>query len=276
MRIMDEHMHKKDNEGMYAVAIAVIISAIILSGMMFYAANSVNSNLQLINTNLGNLKINVNVPAGSNTGQLASATPTPQPTAAPAAIDMKALASNDPAIGPVDAKVTVIEFTDFECVFCGAAAGTHTELIARFKASDPTWEAAEPKLVELAKAGKIRLVVRDFPLTNIHPNAQKSAEAAECANQQGKFWEMHDKLFKSQTALAVTDLKKYAAELKLDTAKFNDCLDNGKATAEVQADQADGLKVGVGGTPAFFVNGEFIEGAQSFSAFQTILTKYGV
>ncbi len=273
---MDEHMHRKDNEGMYAVAIAVIISAIILSGMMFYAANSVNSNLQMINTNLGNLKINVNVPAGSGGQQLATATPTPAAaTAAPTAIDMKALASNDPSIGPADAKVTIVEFTDYQCPFCGASAGTHAELIARFKASDPTWEAAEPKLIELAKAGKIRLIVRDFPLTNIHPFAQKAAEATECANTQGKFWEMHDKLFANQNALTVDNLKQYAKDLKLDTTKFNDCLDKGTATAEVQADQADGLKVGVGGTPAFFVNGEFVEGAQSFSVFQALLTKFG-
>ncbi|MDP3026471.1 MAG: DsbA family protein, partial [Nanoarchaeota archaeon] len=100
---------------------------------------------------------------------------------------------------------------------------------------------------------------------------QKAAEASECAHEQDKFWEYHDKLFENQNALTVEDLKKYASDLKLDTIKFNDCLDSGKYESEVQKDLSDGQKYGVSGTPAFFINGKLISGAQPFSVFQQII-----
>ncbi len=265
-----EHHRKDGNDGMYAIAIAVIVSTIILSGIVVYAANGVNANLQQISTNVQNLKLSVNVQGGSQ--PTATATPTANPTTQPEPqIDMAALSDDDPALGPKDAKVTIVEFTDFECPYCGAAAGTHQVLMDRLKAQDPTWTPADPKLIELAKAGKIRFVVRDFPLTQIHPDAQKAAEASECADEQGKYWEMHDKLFASQSALKVADLKKYAADLKLDTAKFNDCLDSGKMAAEVNKDLGEGVAVGVQGTPAFIVNGQLVSGAVSASAFEQFI-----
>jgi protein-disulfide isomerase len=113
-------------------------------------------------------------------------------------------------------------------------------------------------------------VYKDFPLS-IHNNAQKAAEASRCAGEQDKYWEYHDVLFKNGSALGSDNLKKFAAELKLDTAKFNECLDSGKYTAAVNKDTADGVKVGVSGTPAFLVNGRFLSGAQPFSAFQEVI-----
>jgi protein-disulfide isomerase len=111
---------------------------------------------------------------------------------------------------------------------------------------------------------EIRFVYRDFPLTSLHQYAEKAAEASECADDQGKFWEYHDLLFANQSALDVDSLKSYAAQLGLDTAKFNDCLDSGKQTSEVQKDAADAQAAGATGTPAFFVNGLLVSGALPF------------
>ncbi|HLC56213.1 MAG TPA: DsbA family protein [Candidatus Nanoarchaeia archaeon] len=179
--------------------------------------------------------------------------------------------ADDPKIGPDSAKVKVIEYSDFQCPYCGAAFGTQETLVSRFKASDPSWEAAVPKLEELAKAGKIQFIYKDYPLTSIHPNAMPAALAANCAHEQGKFWEYHDNLFKNQEALEADNLKKYAADLKLDTKKFNDCFDSKKYQSAIQQDMTEGNADGVSGTPAFFVNGRLLSGAQPFSAFEPLL-----
>jgi protein-disulfide isomerase len=166
-------------------------------------------------------------------------------------------ADNDPAKGSNNAPVTIIEFSDFQCPFCARA------VIGA--------QAAMPQVEEkYIKTGKVKLVFRDYPLP-FHENAQKAAEASECAYEQNKFWEYHDKLFTNQEKLAVTDLKKYAADLGLNAAKFNSCLDSGKMADEVKKDFADGQKAGVDGTPTFFVNGTKIVGAQPFSAFEQII-----
>jgi protein-disulfide isomerase len=114
---------------------------------------------------------------------------------------------------------------------------------------------------------QVKIVYKDFPLA-IHANAQKAAEASRCAGEQGKYWEYHDVLFANGNALAVANLKKFAADLKFDTAKFDTCLDSGKYAQAVAKDVAEGSRAGVSGTPAFFVNGRFLSGAQPFSAFQ--------
>jgi protein-disulfide isomerase len=149
--------------------------------------------------------------------------------------------AGSPAKGPADAPVTVIEFSDFECPFCGRI--------------EPTLEK-----IEKTYGDQIRFVFRQFPLS-IHPHAQKAAEASLCANEQGKFWEMHDAMFSDQHSLGVDQLKSKAASLGLDADKFNACLDGDKFDATIKADIADGQKAGVGGTPALFVNGRFINGA---------------
>ncbi len=105
---------------------------------------------------------------------------------------------------------------------------------------------------------------RDLPLTSLHQYAQKAAEASECADDQGKFWEYHDLLFANQGALDVDSLKGYAAQLNLDTATFNDCLDGGKQAEEVNKDAEDARSYGATGTPAFFINGQLVSGAKPF------------
>ncbi len=112
---------------------------------------------------------------------------------------------------------------------------------------------------------------RDLPLTSIHQYAQEAAEAGECADDQGKFWEYHDLVFANQGALDVASLKAYAQQLGLDTTTFNECLDNGEQSAEVQKDAADAQAAGATGTPAFFINGQLVSGAQPFSVFQQVI-----
>jgi len=207
--------------------------------------------------------------SGSDAAPAQPAAARPAPSNEPA-IEVSAIPDDDNFLGPDDAEIVVVEFSDYECPFCAAAMGYQDQLIARFKGQDPTWEPAVPGLKELAKQGKIKFVFRDFPLS-IHSNAQKASEAAECAGDQDKYWEMHDILFESGVAGGVDQYKGYAADIGLDTAAFDECLDSGKFEAEVKKDLADGVKLGVSGTPAYFINGQLVSGAQSFSVFDSII-----
>jgi predicted DsbA family dithiol-disulfide isomerase len=160
-------------------------------------------------------------------------------------------AGDDPSKGPADAAVTIVEFSDFQCPACAQATPTVKRLLEQFP-------------------GKVRLVFRDFPLA-MHPEAPKAAEAAGCAAEQGKFWEMHDRLFANQSALKPPDLKKHAAELGLDAPKFDACLDSGKQAAAQKVDLEEGRKLGVGGTPTFFVNGRLLPGMPPYQAFAELI-----
>ncbi len=154
--------------------------------------------------------------------------------------------------GPADAPVTIVEFSDFQCPFCGRVTPTLQEVVTKY-------------------GSKVRLVFRQFPLP-MHQNAAKAAEAALCANDQGKFWEMHDAMFKDQTALAVDNLKTKAAAIPgINATAFNSCLDSGKDQPQVQVDMKAGSKAGVNGTPAMFVNGRFISGAVSSDELSKII-----
>jgi protein-disulfide isomerase len=161
------------------------------------------------------------------------------------------VAADGPAKGPEQAPVTIIEFSDFECPYC--------------KRVVPTLDQIDEKFGE-----QVRIVYRHYPLS-IHPNAQKAAEASLCADDQGKFWEMHDLLFEEQQKLAVDDLKEKAARLELDAAAFGECLDSGRHAEKVKADFAAGSVAGVDGTPAFFVNGRFISGAVPFETIAPVI-----
>ncbi len=151
------------------------------------------------------------------------------------------VAATGPAKGPANAPVTIVEFSDFQCPFCARLTPTLEQVKAKY-------------------GDKVRVVFRQYPLP-MHAQAQKAAEASLCANEQGKFWEMHDAMFKNQQQLAVENLKAKAAELGLNAETFNSCLDSGKYQSKVAEDQAAGTAAGVSGTPALFINGRFINGA---------------
>jgi protein-disulfide isomerase len=156
-----------------------------------------------------------------------------------------------PARGPERAPVQIIEFSDFECPFCLRAYPTVVEILSTYGDS-------------------VRLVYRHFPLPN-HPNARPAAEASSCAADQGKFWEFHDRLFSGPGRLSAADLRRHAAELGLDTAAFTSCIASGKHRATVEADLEAGETAGVSGTPAFFINGRPVSGAQPFEVFKRII-----
>ena len=162
-----------------------------------------------------------------------------------------ATATTDPVRGVASAPVTIVEFSDYQCPFCSRV--------------NPTIEQ-----VRKTYGDKVKIVFKDFPLPN-HPQAPKAAEAAHCAGEQGKYWEMHDQMFANQRALNVPELKQYALGLSLDAAKFNQCLDSGKHAGRVAAGTAQGEKMGVNSTPTLYINGRSLVGAQPFEAFKQII-----
>lgn len=193
--------------------------------------------------------------AAVDTQPAQAAQPT-QPTAQPNApsIDMATLIDDDHVKGDSDAPVTIVEWSDFECPFC---ARFYRDTLAQIES-------------EYIDTGKVKLVYRDFPL-GFHAQAQKSAEAAECAGEQDKFWEMHDILFEQGVAGGVDSFKQFASDIGLNTAEFNECLDSGSMAAEVAKDMRDGQAVGITGTPGFIINGKKVSGAQPFSAFKQVI-----
>jgi len=139
--------------------------------------------------------------------------------------------------GRDDARVTLIEFSDFECPFCGRYSRDTFERVAR----------------DFVDSGKVQYAFRNYPIASLHPHAVKAGEAAECAHQQGKFWEMHGRLFANQQKLTEPDLKATASASGLDLAAYDRCVTGGGAAARIRQDLEDGLRAGVTGTPTFFL-----------------------
>jgi len=152
--------------------------------------------------------------------------------------------------GDANAPVTIIAFSDYECPFCKRAESTVAQVMSTY-------------------GDKVRYVHRDFPLP-FHAHAHEAAQAARCAGDQGKFWEYHDKLFQAQD-LSTDNLKKMATDLGLDQQKLEQCISSGSHDDEINADVAAGSDVGVSGTPAFFINGRMLSGAQPFERFKEII-----
>lgn len=160
----------------------------------------------------------------------------------------------DPTFGDPDAPLKIVEFADFECPWSRDESLVVRELQARFP-------------------DKIYFVYRDFPLDDIHPHAFRAAEAANCAGEQGKFWEMHDKLFQNADRLTELDLKLYALESGLNISTFNECFDGRKYKDEIEQDRADGIAAGVEGTPTFFINGRRVPGAIPLELWEQIIAR---
>jgi protein-disulfide isomerase len=191
--------------------------------------------------------------AGDDTKTQVAVAPTPTPT--PAAPEAKgnpaAVTDKDHIRGNKNAEVTLIEYSDFECPFCGRFHPTMQKIMTEY-------------------GEKVRWVYRHFPLS-FHPQAEPAAEAAECADEQGKFWEFADKLVENQTSLNAETYKKIAGDLKLNLTKFQSCLDSDKMLAKVRAQAQEGASAGISGTPGTFVIGkngkmEEIKGAYPFEA----------
>jgi protein-disulfide isomerase len=153
-----------------------------------------------------------------------------------------AVGARDHVLGPSDAQFTLVEYGDFECPACGAAY---------------------PVLKELRKrmGHRARFVFRNFPLTQIHPRAERAAMAAEAAGREGRFWEMHDRLFENQDALEDEHLLRYAAAVDVDEDAFAEALEDPKLREHVREDFVSGVRSGVDGTPTFFVNGVRFDGS---------------
>jgi protein-disulfide isomerase len=245
-----------------ASALVSALVLVVLAPGLFVAGYVTNA---AVDDDGGTTVVNPTAPAGQTA--VVQATPTP-PAVVEASVD------DDPAWGPEDAPVTIIEFSDFQCPFCSRFINqTYPQIKQEYE-------------------GQVRFVYRDFPLNSIHPWAQKAAEAGECADDQGKFWEYHDAIFQAQTSLtqgyetaataqaadpsagltaAVDALKGLAPNLGLDTATFNQCLDSGTHAEEVQKDYQEGITYGVTGTPAFFINGVTVIGAQPYANFKSVI-----
>jgi protein-disulfide isomerase len=157
-----------------------------------------------------------------------------------------------PSRGAREAPVILVEFSDFHCPFCKRAQATLKRVLDKYP-------------------GKVRHVFRDFPMDSLHPDARRAAEAARCAQDQGKFWEFHDVLFANAPSSSTADLRRYAERVGLDVTTFEGCLSAGGHRATVQRDVDEGERLGVSGTPAFFINGRPLHGAQPLDAFARMI-----
>ncbi len=193
----------------------------------------------------------------SETGDLPDTVTTVTPTATPDTdFDEETAATR----GAEDAPITVVEFSDYQCPFC-----------------QRHYEQTMPQLLEnYIDTGKVRYVFKDFPLTQLHPQAVEASMAAECAGEQDAYWEMHDKLFGEQQRWsgqknAPEAYAAFAEEIGIDVEAFDQCMEEGKYTDNIGSNYQEGVGAGVTGTPAFFINGQFISGAQPFEVFQQII-----
>ncbi len=158
-----------------------------------------------------------------------------------------------PSIGPEDAPITIVEFSDYECPFC------------------QKWHDQVYKQIMAAYPGKIRFVYRNLPLTQLHPQAMSAAEASLCAGDQNAFWKYHEKIFENANALNDDLYATLAADLGLNTTTFETCMNNRKHKAAVEADMQFAIDMGVQSTPTFFINGLAIVGAQPLNVFQQVI-----
>lgn len=223
------------------IPVAILLAAVIVSASILYVGNGSPA---LIGGTVGN---------------------NPTATAKPVAIkDPSTLfGPTDPVLGKSDAKVTIVEFSDFQCPYCRAFF-------------EDTYGQIKKQYVD---TGKVRIIYRDYPLS-FHPAAKPAALAANCANEQGKFWEYHDKMFTEQgkqgtgtISFGANELKAWASQIGMNMSQFNSCLDSAKYAAAVDEDTKAGSAAGVTGTPSFFIDGELIVGAQPFATFKATIDK---
>src|SRR5262245_40623851 len=161
-------------------------------------------------------------------------------------------AEGAPIRGSANAEVTIVEFSDFHCPYCRQVQPTLKRILSDF-------------------GSRVRLAYRDFPLDQRHPNARKAAEAARCANDQGKFWEFHDKLYSGGADVSPETLGRLAKESDMNVVTFQQCIDSGKHRPGINKDLEEAISMGVTGNPAFFINGRLVSGAQPYEGFASII-----
>ncbi|MDP2930387.1 MAG: thioredoxin domain-containing protein [bacterium] len=228
---------KKENSSRpdLSIPISIIIAGLIIAGAVIVNGSGKNGQIAQIQ------------------GSPANSEPFSPPAGQPSTAQTFEITRDNHIRGDFSAPITLVEFSDFECPFCAQHYPTLTKILDDYK-------------------GKVRLAYKHFPLS-IHPNSQKAAEASECADEQGKFWEYHDKLFESLAAsgYSVANFKQWAKDLGLNSGKFDGCLDSGKFAQKVKNDSQEGSQKGVNGTPATFINGQLISGALPYEAFKQII-----
>jgi protein-disulfide isomerase len=163
-------------------------------------------------------------------------------------------AAGAPVRGSEKAPVTIIEFSDFHCPYCKQVQPTLSRILSEY-------------------GDRVRLAYRDFPLDQLHPSARTAAEAARCANDQGKFWEFHDKLYAGGTDASPETLTRLAREIDMDVVAFQKCVSIGKHRSEIDRDIQEATNFGVTGTPGFFINGRLVSGAQAYEGFAQIINE---
>lgn len=224
------------------------LNKLILSGSIFLAAILISGSMLYVNHSQKSLRGAAQVAQGGAPGKGLTDR-------------VNVSVDDDPFLGSKDAPVTVIEFSDFQCPFC-----------RKF------WKDTLSQLKkDYINTGKARFVYRDFPL-DFHPGSKVAAEGSECANEQGKYWPMHDRIFEEQgkqgegtVQFSAVEIKKWAGAVGVNQDQFNKCLDSHKYKAEVEKDLGDGGAAGVSGTPTLFINGRPIVGAQPYVSFKTVI-----
>lgn len=252
-RVADPQPNQPKNSTNY-ILIALLVIASFLIGNLY--------------TRVKYLEKGTGTPAKQDTAQQAGGvSPAPQ-------AEIK-IYDDDPAMGPKNAKVTVVTFEDFQCPYCGAFSGLNQEVISAMQQRDKNWQPALSNLIkDYVNTNKVRLVWKDYPF--LGDESKVSAQAARCAQDQGKFWQFHDYLFSHQSgenqgSFSKDNLKKFAQDLGLNTADFNNCLDSGKYEKKINDAFRYGQSVGVNGTPATYINGQLLSGAQPYSQIKTVI-----
>ena len=248
----------------FSASMLVVFFTALLSGAAGLAETGASDDLGALRQELDAVKIDLEAikkQLGEIQKQLAQRQAPPEP-AGPVTMTV----GDGPALGNVDAPITIVEFSDYQCPFCK-------------RHFTNTLSALKTNYID---TGKVRYVFRDFPLDSIHPYARKAAEAAHCAGDQGKFWDMHDVMFTNQGELMQDNLKGFARDMKLEVEAFSACLDGGKYAKTVEADVAAGSAAGVTGTPKFFIgkakpDGTMVatamKGAQPAAAFSQVIDR---
>ncbi len=245
----------KDETSTYVLAIAILLGAMFVSAAFYMAVGNLSSDIKDLKTAVANIKVTTTAgttgsTGGTGTNSTGGTAPPPTPQVAQISVDYSTAYFR----GKSDAKVILVEYSDFQCPYCSRGKATVDQVEGNY--SD------------------LKLIFRQFPLpASMHPNAQKAAEASECAGKQGKFWEMYDRLFANQSALSVADLKASAAQLGLNTATFNACLDNSETASLVSAQAAEGSAIGVQGTPSFLVYSASDRSAATEAKLNAVVTK---